>query len=164
MDRALKNYEKLADLLTKMTGGVIGYLVPGIDSGRKVERTLIRGRDGMDLRRPFGWAEFEMETGVILFYRHCIVDDFTDTQAYPLSTVMSREFNGDRTAKQQMEYEKKLWECYLKIREFVFEEDPTEEQKALMREYQQLWELTVLKDLAAYYETLSPEFFAWLSV
>lgn len=156
-------YLKYGKQLYELTGGIIGYIVPAIEGNRYVERAFLKSSNPGVLSRPFAWVGFDMASGTLLYYKHCISEDFADSEKYPAGTKLKGEFPSPRTAKQQAEYEKQLWESYTAIREFVFKENLSDVQKALVDEYKKQWALTVMKDLIPYYEALSPEFFKWLN-
>lgn len=162
MSRIFDKYIDYGKKLYDMTGGVTGYIVPAIENGVQVERTFLKFSVPGQLFRPFSWVGFDKKSGTLMYYRHCMMQDFMDTEKYPASTKLKGEFSSPRTPKQQIGYEKELVERYEAIRDFVFEENIPEEQKKLVREFREQWELTVMTDLIPYYEALSPEFFEWL--
>lgn len=162
MDNKLDRYRKYGKKIYDLCGGAVGYLVPALEHGRIIERTLLRRGSGSIFQRPFAYVGFDMESGTLLYYKHCGLEDFVDTKLYPPNTVIGSAFLTQRTVQEQKEYEEKLWDAYKKIRDFVFAENITSGQKELLQEYKAQWELTVLKDLTFYYESLSPEFFSWM--
>ena len=52
---------------------------------------------------------------------------------------------------------------YCKIREFAFKENPTDEQKTILKEYLQAFDYIIDKELQPFYFELSPEFWEWLA-
>ena len=148
--------------ILKCCNGVVGHLVPCMENGRMVERSFIRHSNPGNKTRPFAWIGVDYMTGVFLYYKHCMAEDFMDTKQYPADTCISDSFLTMRTAKEQEEMEQKLWELYKQVRELVFRDNLSELQEALICEYKKQWKLTVLTDLQPYYEALSPEFFQWL--
>lgn len=149
--------------ILKSCNGVVGYLVPCVENGRMVERSFIRYSNPQNKTRPFAWIGIDYLTGVVLYYKHCMAEDFMDTKQYPADSQISGSFLTVRTAKEQEEMDQKLWELYKQVRELVFQDSLSELQKSLVGEYKKQWKLTVLTDLQCYYEALSPEFFQWLA-
>lgn len=149
--------------ILKSYNGIVGHLIPCMENGRIVERSLVRNSNPNSKTRPFAWIGIDYKTGIFLYYKHCMWEDFMDAKLYPADTRISNRFVCVRTATEQVEMEKKLWKLYKSVREIVFQDEVTEEQKACIREYKQQWELTVLVDLKPYYEALSPEFFRWIN-
>lgn len=162
MKNTLDMYRMYGEKIYQLCHGVIGYMIPAEESGKRIERTLIRYSDAGNRRRPFAWAGFDMETGMLLYYKHCSMEDFIDTNMYPADTALGKSYKNERTPKEQIKYEKALWESYESIREFVFLPEISRGHRELVRRFKAQWEMTVLKDLVPYYEALSPEFFAWM--
>ena len=164
MNDILNRYTEYGEQLYRMTGGVIGCIVPASENGRIVERSLLRSvaSRSKKLRRPFAWVGFDRDSGMMLYYKHCMTEDFVNTEEYPAGTELKGDFSSPRTPEQQAEYESALWECYEKIRDFALDNDLSGEQKELVRRYKKQWELTVMTGLLPYYKALSPEFFEWL--
>jgi len=162
MKDVTKRYLNYGKMLYDMTGGIIGYIVPAAENGKLIERAFLKHSNAKTLSRPFAWVGFDKESGMLLYYKHCMSEDFMDTEKYPPTVRLKGEFSSQRTPAQQAEYESRLWEAYKKIRGFVLRENLTDEQKALVAEYRRIWELAVMTDLIPYYKALSKEFFEWL--
>lgn len=158
-----KFYKNYGESVLKTVNGVVGYLIPCIENEKIVERTFIRSANPLNKMRPFAWLELDSETGTLMFYKHCMHEDFVDTEKYPPNSIISNRFTSERSTKEQLECEKALWDLYSSLREFVFNNDLTEDQKVILKEFKEQWNKTVLCDLKTYYEALSPEFFEWIN-
>lgn len=156
-------YQNYAQHIYDAFNGEVDYLLPALENGMMVERSFVSNIDRTCKYRPFAWIGIDSETGEFLYYKHCLCEDFIDTQAYPPESVIKAEYITERTLEEQIEYDKELWRLYSIIREYAFSETLTDEQKEVLRKYREIWEKTVLLDLKPYYEALSPEFFEWLS-
>ncbi len=164
MNNILVFYNKYSTSIRDTFNGTLGYLVPSIENGKMVERTFVDSATASLKRtRPSAYIEIDSETGVLLFYKHCMYEDFVNTEEFPPGTPVSNKFETERTVKEQIEFDKALWELYKDLRTFAFEENLTEDQLKTVREYKEMWNKTVLCDLKQYYEALSPDFFNWLN-
>ena len=162
MKNILEKYRSYGEMFLSICGGAMGYMVPVLENGKKVERTLFRQASAVGHKRPFSWAGFDMETGMLLYYKHCSAEDFADTKTFRPDSEIKSEYVSPRTAAQQIEYERQLWSEYEQIREFALETEVNEQQKAQAAAFGKQWEKTVLKDLVPYYKALAPEFFEWI--
>lgn len=162
MKDIVKMYKRNAENILRLCNGYVGFLVPKLENGKIVECSFIRSANANIKNRPFAWVGFDPDSGAVLYYKHCSYDDFVCTDKYPPTTTISGEYISERNVDQQELFEKQLFNNYMNLREFVFKEKISEEQREIVRDFRKIWNITVLNDLKPYYEALSPEFFSWL--
>lgn len=163
MKNIMTAYKKNAESILRLCNGCIGHLIPKCENGKIIECSFVRSANAAAKRRPFAWVGLDPNSGAVLYYKHCAYEDFMCTEKYPPTTVISGEYVTKRTVEQQQQYEKQLFDCYMKLRDFAFEKELGKEQRDIAKTFKEMWNITVLNDLKPYYQALSPEFFEWLS-
>ena len=112
--------------------------------------------------RPFASAVFEPETGAVLVYRNCYVDDFADSSSYPMTCRVDYAVPFAKTAEEQGELVKRIQELYFVIRLLPWKESLDEKEKRAAGMYRDSFFKAVPKGLLPFYQALSPEFYEWL--
>lgn len=151
------------DLLYKISrGGVLSHFLPEIENGRITERAFIRNQTAGVNRRPYAWIGIDSINDQLLFYKHCALEDFMDTEQFPPNTEFNTIFMTPRSASEQVEKEKALLEKYRTVREFAFASGLNDSQKEDLISFKCMWDDTIISGLQPYYEALSPGFFQWI--
>lgn len=164
----MKAYSSIFPTVKEMSASLFGdavslsYPIPDITHAIRVERYfLYPAGNTLTRSRPFGTVTVEMETGRLLSFQDCRIQDFMDPEKYPFDQKISYELPrkiGIRQLKTEQSLINKLYES---VRCFAFEENLTEEQKELLRKYWALFLSSVPTSLLPYYQKLGKNFYRW---
>ena len=148
--------------LSVLKGNIrLSHFIPSIENGYMAERAFVISSLPKAPHRPFAYLGVLSETGDILFYKHCAVEDFMETKSYPLDTKVDDQLPADRTVEEQIHMERQLLETYEVVRQFAFRDELTSQQKVALRRFSELFNRVVPSGLMPYYHGLSSDFFRW---
>lgn len=144
-------------------GMVPGAFIPVKVGNRICEAAFILAsrpdRDGC-VPRPSGWFIADSATGELVFFSMCQVQDFVDTEQYPLEGKVCI-LNG--IPAQAVENGRALFEAYDQVRSFAFADTLDAAQKQSLQRFIDAFDQGIASDLKPYYRGLSPAFFRWMS-
>ena len=141
----------------------LSYPVPGREDGRPVERFFLTSNQPATVRqRPYAWLEVDAETGWLLQYAHCSVQDFASALNTPLTETLDYSAPGGGSYRELLTKKRMFAQLYEEIREFAFTETPDEIQRGKLRQYRELQGQVIGPKVLEYYKVLSPEFFQWM--
>ncbi len=113
--------------------------------------------------RPFAKVMFEHNTGNLIGYSNAFINDFMDSEKYPITTKINYALSSDISVVELNNLMKQVNSEYDEICRTVFKKDISEEEKEKIRGYKAAFYASVPEALMPYYEALSPEFFNRLS-
>ena len=108
--------------------------------------------------RPFARIIVDLESNLLLEYKNAYIDDYMDSEKYPLDMQVDYSVPCAKSAKEQLMYVNKVKELYRVVRELFFKKELTEDEKAVFNEYRENFMKAVPKDLLPFYEGLTPAF------
>lgn len=111
--------------------------------------------------RPFARITVDMETGLLLFCKNCILGDFMNSEEHPLSEVISYELPEKISVKTFKVKQSLISKLYEDVRTFVFKKELNQEEQEILKNYIVLLLTSVPKSLVPYYKKLGKNFFAW---
>jgi len=165
----MKKYADVFPEVKKMTAYLFGdqvslsYPMPDVLRGLRVERFFLYPTGSRLMRsRPFGILTVEMESGRLVSYRDCRIEDFMDTEKFPFQEICY-ELPEKVSVRQFKETQNRIHSLYESVREFAFGENLTDDQKALLTEYWQLLLRSVPVSLQPYYQEMGKAFYTWLT-
>lgn len=143
----------------------VSYFVPVIIKDVLVDVAFIYSAiTGSKARtRPFAKVMFEHNGSGLIEYKNSFIDDFMDSEKYPITTEVDYSFPADVSVRELGENMKKVNSCYDEICELAYKTELSDEEKAKVCEYKDLFIKSTPEALMPYYEALSPEFFEWLN-
>ncbi len=137
--------------------------VPGKADGVLVERFFLSGNQPSAVRRrPHAWLEVDMETGQLLRYVHCAVQDFAAALNVPLAGTLDYSAPAGGSYRELLRKKREFARLYGEIRGFAFSEAPDPGQREKVRQYVEMQNQVISPQALVYYQALSPEFFRWL--
>lgn len=139
--------------------------VCGITNGRQVDRFfLYSSQPNIYRSRPYAWFELDSETGKIMKYLSCEVEDFAQKLNIPCGTMMNYQLPENLSVKELLSKTKQLQELYEKIRKFAFQNKLKPEEEILLNKYLEIHKLLTPSEITTFYYQLSPEFYNWISL
>lgn len=114
--------------------------------------------------RPYLKLVTDFNNGLILEFKNAYYSEFADTKKYPLNTEFNANVPVARTAKEQMELLNSLQALYVKVREFAFDKDLSNENRRILADYADCLSKTVPTDLLNFCKDTEPEFFDWITI
>jgi len=164
----MMEYKILFPALKEKTAALFGdqvslsYPMPDTVNGIRVEKFFLYSASPAPQRpRPFGLLTVSMETGSVLAYEDCRLQDFMDTAAHPFDAPVSYALPrklGVKEFKLQQGLINKLYEA---VREMAFSQELTDSQQEILQRYWVMLEAAVPADLLPYYQTMGKNFFDW---
>lgn len=143
-------------------GVCMSFPVPDIVKGKKVERFfLYRATPEICRVRPFAVLVTSMETGQILAYSDSAVEDYFENRVYPLAETLNYTLPLSFSVKAYRVRLSLLEKLYEYVRQRVFEEQPTLQDKQIMDCYMLLLEQMSPRELMPYYQAIGENFFKW---
>ncbi len=143
----------------------ISYFIPAVIDDKIVDVAFIYSSLATVQKktRPFAKVMFEHKNGGLIEYKNSYIDDYMDSDKYPMTTKIDYSLPGEVSVAEQVEAMKKINAYYDEICELAYKTDISDESKEKIREYKTLFYKSVPEMLLPYYEALSPEFFIWLN-
>lgn len=152
--------------LKKMIGinFAVSHFVPAIINSQVVDVAFLYpiGTSGTKRTRPFAKAIFEHKTGMLLDYSNSFINDFMDSEKYPMSMKVDyslAKFPSALEAKQSLD---KVVELYDDVCALFGKTELSHEEKGKVSIFTDNFYKTVPDETLAFYKGLSPEFFSWL--
>lgn len=137
--------------------------VPAMDGGNLTERFFLFPNQAAAVkRRPYAWLALDSESGRLMRYADCAVEDFASGLGVPLDQDIDYSAPGGLPVRELVKLNRRLAALYRELRAFVFSTALSGEQREWMAEYRELLSRLWQPELRRFYEALSPEFFAWL--
>ena len=141
----------------------LSYPLPGRKNSRPVELFFLASNQPAAVRqRPHAWLEVDAETGCLLRYAHCSVQDFASELNIPLTGTLDYSAPGGGSYRALLAKKREFARLYGEIREFAFAETLDEVQQGKLRQYRDLQNQVISPQLLEFYKALSPEFFRWM--
>lgn len=111
--------------------------------------------------RPFARITVEMETGLLLFYRDCRIEDFMNTEEHPLTEVISYELPEKVSVKTFKTKQSLIYKLYEDVKTFAFKNELTADEQETLRKYVVLVLTSEPEALVPFYKRLGINFFSW---
>lgn len=141
----------------------LSYPVPGKEGDGIVERFFLTSNQPAAVRRrPYAWLQVDTETGRLLQYAHCSVQDFAASLDAPFTDMLDYSAPGGGSYRELLAKKQEFAKVYGEVREFVFADELDSGQQEKVRRYIELRDQVIGSQVLEYYRVLSPEFFAWL--
>lgn len=141
------------------------FPVPVEENSIKVEKYFVyRMSFGKEKTRPFIVVVVAMSDGTILEIENCHYRDFVTVSEYPFDKKISYELSDkDLSAKQMKELIEQANELYCTVRDLFFQDELSENNKAIISEYRNIVDRITPPALVPFYNALNPAFFCWLN-
>lgn len=141
----------------------ISCLVPVREGEHILDTAFLYGVGISAVRtRPFASVTLDPKSQTLLAYRNTYLDDFADTDRYPMSLKIDYSVPYAKSAREQGELLERINVLYESVRELAWKDSLTQEDKKAAAEYCNCFDRAIPKALIPFYEALSPEFFGWL--
>lgn len=141
----------------------LSYPVPGRVNGRPVERFFLSPNQPAAVRqRPHAWLEADAETGRLLRYAHCSVEDFASALNAPLTDAVDYGAPAGGSYRELLVKKREFARLYEEIRAFAFTEALDAAQREKLRQYREIQGQVIGPQVLEYYKALSPDFFQWM--
>lgn len=141
----------------------LSYPVPGVINGALVERFFLFPNHPAALKqRPYAWLTVSSETGRLLQFAHCSVQDFAAPLQAPLTDQIDYSAPAEGGYRKLLALKRAFSEQYEMVRTFAFAGALTPEQREQLSQYRQLQDQVISPGAMEYYRMLSPEFYAWM--
>lgn len=142
---------------------LLSYPVPGLENGALVERFFLFPNQPKAMkRRPYAWFTVSPETGKLLQFAHCSIQDF----AAPLRAALTEEIDYSAPTggayREVLAAKRAFSERYEMVRTFAFAERLSPEQTEQLAQYRRLQDQVINAGVMEYYRLLSPEFYDWM--
>lgn len=111
--------------------------------------------------RPFGLLTVSAETGGVLTYQDCRLEDFVDSGQHPADEKISYALPKKIRVKEFKLEQSLLEKMYEMVRVIAFAESLTEQQQQVLHKYWVVFEKAVPVDLMPYYQAMGQKFFEW---
>lgn len=140
----------------------LSYPVPGRAREFIVERFFLFPNLPQSTKpRPYAWFSVDMQSGAMVHFSHCRVEDFAAQLNIPLEMEVDYRpavgISVREARRKRQEYE----DLYAHIREYAFSKELEPEQREQVREYLGLQRDLFQEPLLQFYRMLSPEFYTW---
>ncbi len=157
--------EKTAELRKVLNlNFAVSYFVPVVVNGNIVDAAfLYTSAAEKEKTRPFGKVILDHKTGALLEYTNSYLNDFADSEKYPMTTKIDYSLPAEVTVADQAIAIKMINTYYDDICQVVFKDDISDEIKDKIRKYKELFYKSVPASLLPFYEALSCEYFQWLN-
>lgn len=140
----------------------LSYPMPDIINGIRVEKFFLFPVSANPRRsRPFGLLTVSAETGGVLTYQDCRLEDFVDSGQHPADEKISYALPKKIRVKEFKLEQSLLEKMYEMVRVIAFAESLTEQQQQVLHKYWVVFEKAVPVDLMPYYQAMGQKFFEW---
>ena len=115
--------------------------------------------------RPYAVLKADTEENTVLCYQNCYFADVFDTAQYPFDKLVSYELPAESSGLSVVEYSaqyEKLFELYDDILRFAFADSVSDEQKALLKEFKEMFVRLTPAGLLPFYKVLGSDFDRWI--
>lgn len=133
----------------------LSYPMADIENGICIDKFFVYSVSCNKMRqRPYALIKAAAQDGSIIFYSHCKLKDFVDTQNYPFADAISYDVpikSIDEFQRSQAE----LYALYEDVRKAVFEGQANGGKSEFIKQYLEKLERSVPKALLPYYHALS---------
>lgn len=142
----------------------VSYPVPGKINDCIIERFFLFSNQPTAIKgRPYAWFSIDSETGKLLQYCNCKVQDFAEELNTPLNQKIDYSAPMKGNNKELMAAKREFTSVYEQIREFAFLSLLEDAQKKLLSRYKELQDQLISPDAYSYYLLLSKEFYTWMT-
>lgn len=142
----------------------VSYPVPGKIKDCIVERFFLFSNQPTTIKcRPYAWFSIDSETGKLLQYCNCKVQDFAEELNTSLTQKIDYGAPMKGNNKELMAAKREFTSLYAQIREFVFLPSLEDVQKKILSRYKELQDQLISSEALSYYQLLSKEFYAWMT-
>ena len=152
--------------LKKITGirFAVSHFVPALISGQLVDMAFLYPVSTSETKRtrPFAKVVLEHKTGMLLDYSNSYINDFMDSEKYPMSMKIDYSLANFTSAAEAKRSLDKTAELYDEVCEMFGKGDLSDEEKAKLSVYADNFHKTIPAGTLEFYKALSPEFFSWL--
>lgn len=152
--------------LKKMIGTnfAVSHFVPAIIKSQIVDVAFLYpiGTSDTKRTRPFAKVLFEHKTGMLLDYSNSFINDFMDSEKYPMSMKVDYSLSKFSSALEAKKSLDKVAELYDDVCALFGKKELSNEEKEKVLVFTNNFYKTVPDETLAFYMELSPEFFSWL--
>lgn len=152
--------------LKKMIGAnfAVSHFVPAIIKSQIVDVAFLYpiGTSDTKRTRPFAKVIFEHKTGMLLDYSNSFINDFMDSEKYPMSMKVDYSLSKFSSALESKKSLDKVAELYDDVCALFGKNELSNEEKGKVSIFTDNFYKTVPDETLAFYMELSPEFFSWL--
>ncbi|MCD7884174.1 MAG: hypothetical protein LUI87_10810 [Lachnospiraceae bacterium] len=169
MDKKYLEMDVLSDRIRKSgilpitTRTMVSAWMPSMLRGELVESAFLyyAQTPAEAMRRPYAWFTVDSRTGALIRFEYCVIQDFTDTEKYPLDMKLESK---PLPLKERISAGKAFKAAYEASRPFLFmrPEELTAEQIAVLSQLKETMGKTIQPELMPFYQALGQEFMNWL--
>lgn len=154
---------KLQMLLSE--NAMLSFPIPDMENGLKEDVYFVYNTSYQSKKeRPYAIVKAAMTDGTLLVYQNCHLKDIVDTKKHPFSDKISYEPEDKSiTVDDYAKMIERLKGLYSKLREFVFNDTVTDEERDVAVAYKNLLFKMTSPDLQIYYSAIGKSFSEWLN-
>lgn len=157
---------KKVNELKKMIGisFAVSHFVPAVINSQIADVAFLYpiGLSDTKKTRPFAKVIFEHKTGMLLEYSNSFINDFMDSEKYPMNMKLDYSLAKLSSASEAKKCFDKVAELYDDVCDLFEKKELSDDEKGRVSIFTDNFYKTIPDETIEFYKSLSPEFFSWL--